>query len=92
MNDKDFFDFAHGQYQADFDLSTALYPRAGIILTAQVVLGGAILSLGRHDLFRRLFERVDVFLYYVFAGVAVVFLILAVSKLIQTLFPREYPP
>lgn len=91
MNDKDFYTFVCDQYKGAFDLSNALYARAGVILTAQVVLGGAAISLGRHDLVRRLFERVDICAYYFFAAAAAVCVGIAIIRLIRAVLPRDYP-
>ena len=91
MNDKDFYTFVCDQYKAAFELSNAMYTRAGVILTAQVVLGGAAISLGRYDLVRRLFDRVDIFDYHMFALGAIVCVGLAIAQLIRTVLPRDYP-
>lgn len=91
MTDKEFFQFVNEQYKAGFDTANVLYTRSALFLTANVALGGAAYSLGRIDLFSRYAERVDIFLYLAFAGIAISLLSLAIWWLVRTVLPRDYP-
>lgn len=91
MTDKEFFQFVNEQYKTGSDTANVLYTRSALFLTAKVALGGAAYSLGRIDLFSRYAERVDIFLYLAFAGIAIALLSLAIWWLVRTLFPRDYP-
>ncbi len=91
MNDRDFYDFVYDQYKSAFDVSNELYQRASTVLTALVVVGGGVIAIGRTDLIRSLFDRVDVFFYHLFAASGFVCVVVAVAHLLGAVTPRDYP-
>ena len=91
MTDKEFFAFAYDEYKADLALANTLYQRAGILLTAQVILGGAAVSLIRIDLLQQCLDHLDVFLLQISSATLVLCLLACITSLIASAFPRDYP-
>ena len=91
MDDKQFFEFAYDEYKADLALALSLYQRAGILLTAEVVLGGAAASLCRLDLLPRWSERTDILLMQVASAAVILCLMAGVTFLFAAAWPRDYP-
>ena len=64
--------------------------RAGLLLTAIVILAGAAMSVGRLDLLAQLFVRVDVFLFYAFEALVWIGIVLAVVLMVRMIWPVWY--
>lgn len=91
MNDKDFFDFAYEEYKAELQLAYSMPQRVGILLTAQVVIGGAAASLSRIDLVPRFTERWDILGLHVASILVMGCLMVSVGFLFTSALPRDYP-
>lgn len=64
--------------------------RAGLLLTAIVILAGAGMSVGRLDLLATMFIRVDVFLFHAFEALAWMGIVVALMLMIRMLWPVWY--
>jgi hypothetical protein len=64
--------------------------RAGLFMTAIVILAGAAMSVGRLDLLNRLFLRVDLFLFHAFSALVWVGIVIALWFTIRMLWPISY--
>ena len=91
MEHKELFDFVHTEYRAAFETNNILYSRSGFVLTAQVLVAGATVAIGRQDLLPHLFERVDNFLYYLASGGVFACLTIGLYNLSRCVMPKTYP-
>ncbi|MCX6833750.1 MAG: hypothetical protein NTW07_01220 [candidate division Zixibacteria bacterium] len=91
MDERGFYELCLGEYRFEKTEAGALYSRAGVLLTALSLLGALCYALSRLDLVPRLFERVDIFLYY--SAIITCLLSLAISAfyLYGCILPRAYP-
>lgn len=88
---KELFDFVHTEYRAAFETNNVLYGRCGFVLSAQVLIAGATVAIGRHDLMPRLFERPDTFLYYLAIGGVFICLAIGLYHVSRCVIPKTYP-
>ncbi len=91
MNEREFLGFVVEQYNRAFETNDSIYSRAGLILTAQVVFGGALYSIARHDLLELALQRVDAFVYHAASLTSLGFLLAAAVHLFRAILPRDYP-
>ena len=91
MTDERFFEFVYLEYKTDLDLAHTLYQRAGVMLTAIVILAGAAASLGRPDLIEKTLQRLDVLLLQAATLVVACCLICSTYLLFVAAVPRDYP-
>lgn len=91
MDDKEFLRFCYDEHKAELGQCDAIYQRAGFVLTAQTIVGGAVMALGNAGAFGQLFTRMDVFLYYMCAGLSIVGVLGSVIFLFMAVCPRRYP-
>lgn len=96
MTDDEFRAFCYDQYKLSLSQNDELYRRAGLLLTALTVLGGATMALFDRHLLPDLLNTVrplywlTLRLYLAFLALAGVALVVSVIVLILTLLPRRY--
>ena len=90
MNEREFFDLCLERYRYEQNQADAIYQRVGLLLTSLPILGAVAYNLGRPDLIRETFARVDIFLYMVATGFAFVCLGTSMVFLIRCVYPRHY--
>jgi hypothetical protein len=91
MDDKEFLKFCYDEHKAELGQCDAIYQRAGFVLTAQTIVGGAVIALGNAGAFGQVFTRIDVFLYYISGGLSLVGVLVSVFFLFRGVCPRRYP-
>jgi len=91
MTEKDYFDFAYEEYKSELQMAYSLPQRVGILLTAEVVIGGAAAALIRIDLLPRFSERWDILGLHVVSVLVMGCLLVSVGFLFTSALPRDYP-
>jgi hypothetical protein len=91
MDDKEFLNICYDQHKAELGQCDSFYQRAGFVLTAQTIVGGAVMALGNAGAIGQLFTRIDVFLYYFSAGLSIIGVLASVLYLFKGVCPRSYP-
>ncbi len=91
MDEHEFYKLCLGEYRFEKTETGALYQRAGVLLVALPLLGTVCYKLGRIDLIPRVFERVDIFIYYVATTISFLSLSVSAFFLYMCIFPRGYP-
>ena len=91
MDDKEFFDFAYEEYKAELALAYSLHQRAGILLTAIVIVGGAAAAIARIELLGQTAPQWRVLCLHLATLFVVASLIAGVVFLFVTTLPRDYP-
>jgi hypothetical protein len=91
MEDKEFFTLCYDQYKNELYQADNIIQRAGLILSAQAIIGGAAIALGRADAFSQFFTRLDVFFFYTAGGLALACVLVSATFLFIAVCPRGYP-
>jgi len=91
MTDKEFFDICYDQYKSELEQCEAIYQRAGFVLTAESIVGGAAIVLGSAEPFGMFFKRIDVTAYYLLAAASLLLVMISVTCLFFSVHPRKYP-
>lgn len=87
---RDFYQLCYDQYQQEMKEAETLYQRAGVMLVALPLLSTATVALGRIDILKLCFTRVDTFLYYLASVVAILSIAGGVVFLLLSVYPRKY--
>jgi len=87
---RDFYELCYDQYKQEMQDADAIYQRAGVMLIVLPLLGTATLALGRIDILRLCFTRVDAFLYYFGSLVAMLGIASSAVFLFLCVYPRKY--
>lgn len=87
---QDFFEFSKEQYRQEMKDNAAHYQKGTLLLILLPLLCTAIWKLGKTELLSLAFARVDVFLYYLSAFIAVATIIISWVFLFQLVYPRKY--
>jgi hypothetical protein len=91
MEEKDFFTLCYDQYKNELSQADSIIQRGGLILNAQAIVGGAAIALGRAEAFSQFITRLDVFIYYTAAGLALASVLVSAAFLFYAVCPRGYP-
>ncbi len=86
---KDFYELCYRQYEFEMKETDQIYQRVSFILVFLSLLGTMIFKLGRIDIFKQIFIRGDVFLYYLFIVIALLCLACSVTFGILFILPRK---
>jgi hypothetical protein len=86
---KVFYELCYRQYEFEMKETDQIYQRVSFVLVFLSLLGTIIFKLGKTDIFKQIFTRVDVFLYYLFIGVAIILLYSSVIFGILFILPRK---
>ena len=87
---KEFYTLCYDQYKIELEEAEKLYQKISILLILIPIIGGISVSLGRTDIVVRLFERVDIFLYYLSFLAAWLALAGSTTFSILCVIPRTY--
>lgn len=87
---KDFYDLCYDQYKREMDEADRIYQKAGIMLVAIPLLSTIAITLGRIDIVKSSFVRIDIFIYYLALLVAIVSLAFSVYFLFKCIYPCQY--
>lgn len=90
MKDTEFLDFCYQEYLHELGEVDHLYQRCAILLTADIVLAGAVFALSRRDLMAYFGGRFDVSIYYLLLLVVLGLLGVAIFQLVRTVRPSKY--
>ncbi|MFA6175036.1 MAG: hypothetical protein WC765_00485 [Phycisphaerae bacterium] len=86
---KVFYELCYRQYEFEMKETDQIYQRVSFVLVFLSLLGTMIFKLGRIDIFKQIFIRVDIFLYYLFILVSVLLLASSVVFGILFILPRK---
>jgi len=86
---KDFFELCYDQYKFEMAETDQIYQRVSFVLVFLSLLGTIVYKLGRIDIIKQIFIRVDIFLYYLAIFMAVLFLIASITFGILFVLPRK---
>ncbi len=87
---KIFYELCYDQYKQEMKDADTLYQRAGVMLVVLPLLGTATLALGRIDILKLCFTRVDTFLYCSTLLVAMLGVASSAVFLFLCVYPRKY--
>lgn len=87
---RDFYQLCYDQYLQEMKEAEILYQRAGVMLVALPLLSTAAVALGRIDILKLCFTRVDTFLYYFAFVVAILSIAGSIVFLLLCVYPRKY--
>lgn len=87
---RDFYQLCYGQYQQEMKEAETLYQRAGVMLVALPLLSTATVAIGRIDILKLCFMRVDAFLYYFAFVVIALSIASSFVFLFLCVYPRKY--
>lgn len=87
---QDFYAFCYDLYFQEMRESDALYQRAGVMLIALPILGTITITLGRIDILKLCFPRIEIYSYYFIFLVAVLSIVVSVVFLFLCVYPRKY--
>lgn len=91
MTEKDFFDFAYDEYNAESALANSLLQRAAILLPTFVVVAGASISMGSMESVRQLRDRWDCLIANLALFLVLISLIIGIIFMFLSGLPRDYP-
>ncbi|MCX6554774.1 MAG: hypothetical protein NTZ12_07140, partial [Candidatus Aminicenantes bacterium] len=83
------YELCYRQYESEMRETDQIYQRVSFVLVFLSLLGGIIYNLGRIDILRSTFVRVDIFLYYSSLIVAILLLASSVTYCILFALPRK---
>jgi len=86
---KDFYELCYRQYEFEMKETDQIYQRVSFVFIFLSLLGTLIYKLSRIDILNQIFIRVEVFLYYLFIIIAVLFLAASVTYGILFILPRK---
>jgi len=90
MNDTEFFEFCLDAYKHERDEADRLYTKMPIGITANMIIGGAIVYLLTGDYVGYLFTRIDAFAYYTAATITAALTAASIICLALSIVPRQY--
>lgn len=86
---KAFFDFCYDQYKIESEEVEKIYSKVAILLIVIPILGGIAVRLGRIEIVAQLFQRIDIFLYYVFFVITWILLSVSIFYSVYCVIPRK---
>jgi len=87
---RDFYQLCYEQYKQEMLEADGLYQKAGVMLVVLPLLGAAEGALGRLDILKLCFTRVDVFFFYAASLATVLALAISTALLFFCICPRRY--
>lgn len=90
MNANEFFSFVKDRYGGELAEIDRLYSRIPIALSANVIVAGIITFLTTGEYFDKLFDRADIFIYYLCAGLGGFCIAVSCLSLSACMTPRSY--
>jgi hypothetical protein len=90
MMDNDFFDFCVDLYRHERDEADRLYMKLPLGISANVVIGGAVVFITSGKYIDNLFNQVEVLFYYSAAALSAIALTISSVLLAFSLVPRKY--
>lgn len=87
---KDFYQLCYDQYQREMKEADNIYQRAGVMVIVLPLLGTATVTLGRIEVLKLCFTRVDIFLYCIASLTAILSILISVVFLFSCVYPRKY--
>jgi hypothetical protein len=90
LSDEKFYELFYKEYREGHSEVETLYKRCQLAVAAITLVAGVVGAVTRRDLLSGYWTRVDVFLYYTFAGSAALCLACASICLVFSIKPRKF--
>lgn len=90
LNDEKFCDLVYREYRAEHAEIENVYKRYQVAVASIAALGAILGATTKPELLSLCWTRIDVFLYYLFAGLTGMCLVASGGCLIASIMPREF--
>ncbi len=86
---RDFYELCYNQYKQEHADADSLYQKAGILLLVFPLLVTIMVKIGRQDIIRLVFIRIDVFFFYLAIVAGCLTVVGGVAFLFWSIYPRS---